>query len=305
MNQSWGKLRACLLTGLVLALVLPGWTQGQQSAQEEADGYFQSQQWEQAAVAYEQIVAAEPDNGQAWFRLGLARHNLKQYEGAIAAFEQADRLQFVPGIARYNIAAGYARLGRPEEALAWLGMAIEAGFNRAESMETDADMAGLRSDPRFEEYLQGARINAAPCEHQPVYREFDFWVGEWEVFVPSGQQAGTNVIEKLDRGCVLLESWRSVLGGSGHSINYYDAARKRWIQRWADSGGGVVDYEGEFRDGAMRMSGEHISRHGTKELARGAWTPLPDGNVRQLLERSRDGGKTWYVWFDGTYVRKR
>ena len=54
----------------------------------------------------------------------------------------------------------------------------------------------------------------------------------------------------------------------------------------------------------MRLSGEHLYRNGKREMIRGAWTPLPDGRVRQLLEQSRDEGKTWYVWFDGIYVRR-
>jgi hypothetical protein len=59
------------------------------------------------------------------------------------------------------------------------------------------------------------------------------------------------------------------------------------------------------RNGATPLSREHLYRNGWKELYRGTWTPQPDGTVRQLLEQSRDGGQTWYVWFDGKYVRKK
>jgi hypothetical protein len=54
----------------------------------------------------------------------------------------------------------------------------------------------------------------------------------------------------------------------------------------------------------MRLSGEHLYRNGKRELIRGTWTPMPDGRVRQLLEQSRDEGESWYVWFDGVYVRR-
>ena len=29
-----------------------------------------------------------------------------------------------------------------------------------------------------------------------------------------------------------------------------------------------------------------------------------DGNVRQIIEHSKDGGQTWYNWFEGIYVPK-
>ncbi len=76
-------------------------------------------------------------------------------------------------------------------------------------------------------------------------------------------------------------------------------------QEWVDSSAGVILTAGELRGNAMVLDGEHIYRNGRKEHYRGTWTPQPDGSVRQLLEQSRDGGKSWYVWFDGTYVRKK
>jgi hypothetical protein len=38
-------------------------------------------------------------------------------------------------------------------------------------------------------------------------------------------------------------------------------------------------------------------------MERISWTPLPRGDVRQLWERSADGGRTWTVIFDGRYSR--
>lgn len=60
-----------------------------------------------------------------------------------------------PGVARYNLACGYARLGRKEDAIRLLGQAIEAGFKDKRQYETDADLQSLRDDPRFEALLRG------------------------------------------------------------------------------------------------------------------------------------------------------
>ncbi|HWP55954.1 MAG TPA: tetratricopeptide repeat protein [Pyrinomonadaceae bacterium] len=35
-----------------------------------ANQLFNNQKWEEAAKAYEVIVAAEPDNARAWYQLG-------------------------------------------------------------------------------------------------------------------------------------------------------------------------------------------------------------------------------------------
>jgi hypothetical protein len=39
----------------------------------------------------------------------------------------------------------------------------------------------LKDDPRYNEVLAAIDRNARPCEHDPKYREVDFWLGEWDV----------------------------------------------------------------------------------------------------------------------------
>jgi len=53
----------------------------------------------------------------------------------------------------------------------------------------------------------------------------------------------------------------------------------------------------------MTLVGEHRYGDGRVELIRGTWTPLDDGRVQQFFEQSRDGGESWYTWFDGYYQR--
>ncbi len=145
------------------------------------------------------------------------------------------------------------------------------------------------------------------CMKNEAYRLFDFWMGEWEVFVFNnpGRKAGENRIERAERGCVLTESWESVRGTTGRSINYYDPADGKWHQLWVDPGGTVIEISGGFENGAMTLVGRITTADGTTKPFKGVWTPLEDGSVRQRFEQSNDGGKTWTVWFDGRYVRKQ
>ena len=46
-----------------------------------------------------------------------------------------------------------------------------------------------------------------PTCDAPEHRQFDFWVGEWEVRDPSGQVVGTNAISRSYDGCLLVERW--------------------------------------------------------------------------------------------------
>jgi hypothetical protein len=143
-----------------------------------------------------------------------------------------------------------------------------------------------------------------PCDHEPVYRAFDFWIGTWDVFLASGPQAGTNRITRSENGCLLLEQWASVQGGTGSSMNYVDPTDGRWRQVWVDGGGHVLYLAGGLANGAMRLSGELIDAAGKRSRLRGTWTPLEDGRVRQFFEQSLDEGVTWAPWFDGYYQKR-
>jgi hypothetical protein len=144
-----------------------------------------------------------------------------------------------------------------------------------------------------------------PCKTQPEYRQFDFWVGEWDVQTPQGQQAGTNSVQLILGDCVLLENWTGARGGTGKSFNVYNAAKGKWQQTWVDNVGGVLELLGEYKDDKMSFTGETKGRDGSVTLERLTFTKISADRVRQFWEQSRDGGKTWTVAFDGTYIRRK
>jgi hypothetical protein len=133
------------------------------------------------------------------------------------------------------------------------------------------------------------------------FGQFDFWVGEWKVYNPARQLAGTNRIEKVVNGCLLFENWIGAKGGAGKSFNFYDTARRKWRQVWV-SAGSSLDLQGDFIDGAIRYTGETPGLNGATQESL-TFTPNSDGTVRQLWQQSPDGGNTWRVVFDGQYVR--
>src|SRR5918995_5108174 len=102
----------------------------------------------------------------------------------------------------------------------------------------------------------------------PEHRQFDFWIGEWEVTTPNGAPAGRNRIESILDGCALRESWTGAKGGSGNSYNAYDRQTRRWHQTWVDNGGLVLRLDGVFADGKMILSGESRDSSGARGFNR-------------------------------------
>lgn len=148
-----------------------------------------------------------------------------------------------------------------------------------------------------------AQAPKGPPPAPPETRQFDFWVGEWEVTTPDGKPAGTNKIERIAKDRGLLENWTGAGGGEGKSLNAYNAAKRQWQQFWVGANGAVVELSGGLdAQGNMVLAGE--SRGPNPGLHRITWTPKADGTVRQLWESSTDEGKTWKVAFDGLYRRK-
>jgi hypothetical protein len=146
--------------------------------------------------------------------------------------------------------------------------------------------------------LADAPQAASPCA-SPEHRQFDFWIGEWEVTLPDGRVAGHNRITPILGGCALREEWTGAKGNQGTSLNAWDADARRWRQTWVDQSGTVLLLAGAFEGGKMVLqSGDGASRQ------RITWTPMNDGRVRQLWDSSSDGGRTWKVEFDGTYKKQ-
>ena len=136
---------------------------------------------------------------------------------------------------------------------------------------------------------------------QGTPRDFDFWIGEWDVFGPQGTQVGTNSITQLLDGGALAEHWHGDGGIEGHSINAYDESSGRWHQTWVDSSGGFLLLDGGVLDGAMVLEGATPGADGAPpQRQRITWTPEPDG-VRQHWETSDDDGRSWQTAFDGRY----
>jgi len=271
---------------------------------EDVNSLLNSGQYGKTVEAAEYVTSKDSSNADAWLKLAIAQYMLKNYHESIAAYKEADKLGFASQLARYNTACCYGLLGDEENAEKWLNMALEAGFSDAEQLRSDSDLELLHDSGQFADYVKRAKVNGSPCEYDTNNRQLDFWIGQWEVYNPQGTMVGTNRIEKSLNGCLLLENWKSVLGSTGKSMNFYNKADKSWNQQWVSSKGQTIWYDGEFWDGKMIFTGEMVKPDGSTALSRMTLSPNKDGTVSQLIEQSPDNGKSWNVAFDGKYVKK-
>ena len=160
-----------------------------------------------------------------------------------------------------------------------------------------AGAAGAQSD------TDPAQAAPAPCAGD-VYRAFDFWEGEWDVFDPQGAKAGGNSITTEENGCLLVERWRGSGGTTGQSYNFYDPGLAKWRQLWV-SPGATIDYAGGLdAGGAMALEGEIAYRNGTTFPFKGTWTLQEDGAVIQHFQQFNPETDEWDDWFIGRYVKK-
>jgi hypothetical protein len=94
----------------------------------------------------------------------------------------------------------------------------------------------------------------SPCETDSIYRQFDFWIGNWEVYDLKNNKAGDSKITSVLSSCTILEEWTSAnkqngVYYAGKSFNTYNAATKQWQQTWVDNMGGSNEYlTGKFTE---------------------------------------------------------
>jgi hypothetical protein len=148
-------------------------------------------------------------------------------------------------------------------------------------------------------------VQVSPRCAAPEYRQFDFWVGDWDAFDLDGPKdapdkpakpiARNHVTPMLD-GCALREIYEQADGLVGESFSVYDATRKVWHQSWVTNRGQLLVIEGRFENGRMTLSGTQTV-DGRPQTLRGIWY-LDQGGVRETAESSADGGKTWKPVFD-------
>ena len=141
--------------------------------------------------------------------------------------------------------------------------------------------------------------SAASACSAPEYRQFDFWLGDWDAYeyTDRGTPIARTHVEPIAAGCAIHELYEQTDGLIGDSILSFDPVRRAWQQTWVTNRGSLMLITGRFRDGAVTLEGETHTGDGKTVLQRITWKA--EGSVvRETAVMSRDGGKSWAPAFD-------
>jgi hypothetical protein len=146
-----------------------------------------------------------------------------------------------------------------------------------------------------------------PACATPQHRQFDFWVGSWDVY-PTGANTlvAHSLIERRYNGCAIRENWMPLQGQGGGSFSAWrpgaGAGTGNWRQTWVDSSGAWVEFTGGMDGEAMVLTGPWAGvANGRDGIVRMRYSREANGAVRQFGQVSTDNGATWANSFDFTY----
>ena len=146
-------------------------------------------------------------------------------------------------------------------------------------------------------------------------RQFDFWIGIWDVNLRMRQEdlswrdsirARAHIHRILD-GKAILELWDSE-PIKGFSIRFFDREADEWVL-WLNWPGqnrsGGSGLTGRFRHGRGEFFSEFKTGDGKPGISRYTFSDITDDSLRWDDAFSVDGGKTWSANWIMEFTRKR
>jgi hypothetical protein len=148
---------------------------------------------------------------------------------------------------------------------------------------------------------------AGACD-TPQHHQFDFWVGDWQVFdADTNKLVAFDRVEKHSEGCIVQQNLSFVTdlyrrpGAkyrlSGISVNRFDG--EAWLELWADNQWGAIALRGSpDENGSMVLKTIIPSRNRDLKLV---WEKAPGGSVRILQYVAPAGSGKWEKYGDLIY----
>ena len=108
---------------------------------------------------YEIVLQKNPDSLEVVDRLAHAYTALGMYPKGLAMDERLVAAMPTNALVHYNYACSLSLVGRPDESIDALLLAIELGYDEREHLMNDEDLEGARNHPRFSEVQSALRID--------------------------------------------------------------------------------------------------------------------------------------------------
>jgi len=88
-------------------------------------------------------------------------------------------------------------LGNKEETYEILERTLTLGGIAPETLNAEKDFAAPKDEQRFKDLLKKSNLAVNPCKASPEFRQFDFWIGEWDAKNVQGVVVGSNSIQQI------------------------------------------------------------------------------------------------------------
>lgn len=265
----------------------------------------------------------------------------KDYTSAIKKAKEAIKNNNNDGLAHYVLGFSYTKLNKNKEAIKYLSLAKEKGYNSnpinlnlaknyialkknnqaldvlEEAANNGMPRFGLLQGPEFSIFVDNERFkkiyakmtsNAYPCKSDEKRNRFNFWLGEWDVFA-NGNKIAISRISSSNGNCAILEDYQTFGIIGGNSLSHYNSKTKKWMQTYTDAQGSVSyyveadkPYEGDLQ---MIAKSSVVNGSETNRWIRMTYFNNTDGTVRQFMESSADKGKKWTPIFNGLYKKRK
>lgn len=277
---------------------------------QRANAAFTASNWSDANAQYASLTRRFPNHPLAKFRTGVTLTELGKPAEAESFLREGERLGIPVPQAAYRLSEALAEQKKSDAAIAELLRSARAGFYIPPTvLDGNTHLASLKTNAQWPAVLDAFDVAVHPCMHSPKFREFDFWVGDWNVQPRNGPPpSGTpsrNRITLEESGCVVQEHY--VSGPyTGQSFNIYDMSMGKWRQTWIDNTGGQHDYVGSLVNGNMVFEGTTPAPAGRlgRIPTRLTLFHISKDSVRQFSETSPDSGRTWVTSYDLIYTRR-
>ncbi|MDJ0708903.1 MAG: hypothetical protein QNJ14_00865 [Woeseiaceae bacterium] len=257
-----------------------------------------------AEAQLSEALGIEPDNAYSLYLMALTYLNRgSNLVEAQAYLDRAEEAGAQPQALSLLRARLYAKQDRVNDALTEIETLAAGGYGQLARLDDQPDFDRLRANARFVKARESIKATRFPCEADERHQDFDFWIGDWNVY-QNGTYAGQNRITSLLGGCLIFEQWESASGSLGKSFNYFDPSKNHWRQIWIADTGTMIEFTGEARDGGIYYTAETTDPN-TGELThhRFEFTLHSEGGVRQFWAVSNDIEKgEWTTIWDGHYV---
>jgi hypothetical protein len=166
--------------------------------------------------------------------------------------------------------------------------------------------------------VAGGQQSGAVCR-DPSYRQFDFWLGEWDVLNrqrrPQGVRWGitgraTDRVYAVANGCGIVEHWRGTNAAGqvlGYSLRAWNPEKHQWdlVLLWPQPNRPRFStLEGGFRHGRGDFSRSGTDADGNRVETRFTFADIGPRTLRWNNGTSMDEGRSWSTTWIMEFTRR-